>query len=360
MAGPGGTISLSDDDDRFPGIDDDNSGAEWINALNGSDTVLGGLLNDTIFGGSGDDELFGNGGDDFLDGSDSNDRLEGGDGNDQIRDFGGQFTFTDGGDGDDNVSLGTGFQQGSVVNGGLGYDTLSLGDTFSLNLLKVSNFEEMATLSGVVTGTAKQFSGFDRIYNSSETPDASVSLNLFGLAGIDYKVNLGAALANVAVLFVGSLGNDRIITGRGNDTVFGDLGNDILFGSQGHDDLHGSAGNDTLVGGIGRDTLTGGGDDDTYVYQKAKDSQGQGDLIIGWGNGDDIIDLRPIDAIPGGANDAFDFIGGAAISGSGGEVQAVTTAMQTVVNVYIDTDAVADMRIVIDGVFTLTAGDFLL
>jgi serralysin len=360
MPGPGGTINLTNGDDHFPDPGDDNSGAEWINAMNGSDTVLGGLLNDTLFGGSGDDELFGNGGDDFLNGEDGNDRLEGGDGNDQIVDFQGAFCFIDAGDDNDNVTLGTSFQLGSVVNGGFGFDTLNLGDTFALNLLKVSNFEAMSTGGGVVTATAKQFAAFGTIFNNSEDPNASVALNLFGLAGIGYRVNLITALDTRAVLFNGSLGNDTIISGVGNDTVYGDLGNDSLVGREGHDDLHGSAGNDTLVGGLGRDTLTGGGDDDTYLYQKVKDAQGAGDLIIGWGNGNDTIDLRPIDAIPGGVNDAFDFIGTAPISGTGGEVQVVTTATQTVVNVFVDTDAVADMRIVIDGVFALTAGDFLL
>jgi Ca2+-binding RTX toxin-like protein len=360
MPGPGGTISLTNGDDHFPDPGDDNSGAEWINALDGNDKVLGGLQNDTLFGGSGNDELFGNGGDDFLNGDDGNDRLEGGDGNDQIVDFLGAFCFIDAGDGNDNVTLGTSFQLGSVVNGGLGIDALNLGDTFALNLLKVSNFEEMTTGGGVITATAKQFAAFGTIFNNSEDPNASVALNLFGLAGIDYRVNLITALNDRAVLFNGSLGNDTIISGAGNDTVYGDLGNDSLVGREGHDDLHGSAGNDTLVGGLGRDTLTGGGDDDTYLYQKVDDARGAGDRIIGWANGDDTINLHAIDAIPGGANDDFDFIGAAAISGNGHEVQVVTTATQTVVNVFIDTDAVADMRITLDGVFTLTAGDFVL
>lgn len=365
MAGPGGTINLTDADDDFPqtGSSDDNSGAEFIFALRGSDTVLAGLQNDTVFGGDGDDELFGEDGNDLLSGDDGNDRIEGGAGNDNIQDLQGAFGFIDAGDDDDFVYIGGGFQTGSVVNGGNGHDVLSIGSATALNLIKVSGFEELSYGSGVgeaITGTARQFRGFSAItWGVGEVEPGYAALTLFGVPDLSYKLNLSSALSDLAVLFVGSLGHDRLTTGGGNDTVFGDLGNDSIAGGDGRDDLHGSAGNDTLAGGGGRDTLTGGGDDDSYVYRRVGDSRGNGDTVIGWENGNDRFDLSGIDAIAGGADDAFAFVGTGTITGVGGEIGFVNTATQTVVQVYLDGDTVIDMQIVIDGVFTLTGADFL-
>lgn len=365
MPGPGGTFNLTEGDDNFPqtGSADDNSGAEWIYALGGSDSVLAGAQADTVFGGSGDDELFGDDGDDFLDGGTDNDRLEGGAGNDRISDYEGNFSFIDGGSGDDVIYIAGGFRTGSVLNGGTGYDLLSVSATTALNLMAVSGIEELTYASAdnaVITGSARQFNGFSAItWGVGEISPGYGSFALFGVAGRDYRVNLAAELGSFAVLFVGSAGNDTLRTGSGNDTVYGDLGNDSIVGGKGRDELHGSAGNDTLQGGRHRDTLTGGGDDDTYQYGDIRDSTGNGDVIVGWGNGDDTIDLSAIDAVAGGADDDFTFVGTGPVTGAGGEIGYASTATQTVVYVYLGGDTVADMQIVINGVFALTGADFI-
>lgn len=366
MPGPGGTFDLTEADDHFPqvGSSDDNSGAEWINALRGSDTVLAGTQDDTVFGGIGDDEIFGEAGDDLLDGGGDNDRIEGGIGNDRITDLEGAFAFIDAGSGNDLVYIASGFQTGSVIAGGTGHDVLHVISATSLTLIALSGFEELAYASadhGVVMGTAKQFNGFGAItWGVGEVPPDYAALGLYGLAGKTYTVNLSAELGLLAVLFTGSIGDDRVTTGSGNDTVYGDLGDDRLSGGKGRDDLHGSGGNDTLRGGQGRDTLTGSGGDDTFIYGSVKDSSTTGDRVVGWGNGNDIIDLSAIDAVGGGTDDDFAFVGTGPVTGSGGEVAFANTATQTVVNVYLDGDTVADMRIVINGVFALTDTDFAL
>jgi Ca2+-binding RTX toxin-like protein len=364
MPGPGGTIFLSDGNDVFPGVGDDNSGDEWVWARNGDDTVSGGLGLDTLFGEGGDDELHGGDGNDFLDGGGDDDMLFGGNGNDTLSDNEGQFALLYGDAGDDVVSIGNGFNALSVASGGSGYDELRLNGPTALHEMKISGFEVLnygSATVGVVTATARQFAGFRSIIaEPGEVTVDSISLGLFGKAGRTYDLDLSRSLGALSVVLVGSFGNDNIATGRGNDTVYGDLGNDSLSGGRGRDDLHGSAGNDTLTGGAGRDTLTGGGDDDTYVFTSVSDSTGGGDLIIGWDNGDDTIDLSAIDAVPGGADDDFAFIGGGAVLGFGGEIGVISTGTQTVVLVYLDGDTVADMRMVIDGVVTLGPNDFIL
>lgn len=365
MPGPGGTFSLTEADDHFPqtGSNDDNAGAEFIFALRGNDTVLAGAQADTVYGGIGDDELFGEAGDDFLIGDDGTDRIEGGSGADNITDQTGPLAFIDAGEGNDRVEIGSGFQTGSVLNGGAGFDVLLLGSATALTTIAVSGFEELSyagAAGGVITGTARQFNGFSAFTNGNgEVPLDYFTLALVGLAGRTYTVNLFAELGLLPVLFTGSAGKDRLTGGRGNDTIYGDFGNDSIAGGKGKDDLHGGAGNDTLVGGLGRDTLTGGGDNDTYVFRSWLDAR-FGDTIVGWGVGQDRIDLAAIDAVIGGTDDDFSFVGTGPVSGSGGEVGYALAGGNTIVSVYLDGNTHADMRLVLVGEFTLTAESFVL
>ena len=84
------------------------------------------------------------------------------------------------------------------------------------------------------------------------------------------------------------------------------------------------------------------------------------DRIYNFEQGVDRIDLRTIDADPAtGGNQAFAFNGDAPFTGVG-QVRCLTTASATRVYVTADEVSGADMLIWIDGVFTLTAADFLL
>ena len=60
-----------------------------------------------------------------------------------------------------------------------------------------------------------------------------------------------------------------------------------------------------LDGGRGNDVFTGGLGNDTFVINDT----GYTDRITDFARGADKIDLRGIDAVAGGSNDAFNFIG---------------------------------------------------
>jgi Ca2+-binding RTX toxin-like protein len=125
---------------------------------------------------------------------------------------------------------------------------------------------------------------------------------------------------------LGSNGNDSLVgggnndtmrggSGSGNDSGNGGSGNDWLFGDSGSDVLNGGSGNDTISGGTGQDVMNGSGGNDVFDFNTVGESTpGARDRINGFdnaGNGiGDLIDLSGIDAITGGGNDAFAFLGG--------------------------------------------------
>ena len=74
----------------------------------------------------------------------------------------------------------------------------------------------------------------------------------------------------------------------------------------------------------------------------------------------DIIDLSAIDAISGGADDAFTFIGTAAFSNTAGELRYVLQPGPYLVEADVTGDGIADLRIQVDPNHALTANDFLL
>jgi VCBS repeat-containing protein len=102
-------------------------------------------------------------------------------------------------------------------------------------------------------------------------------------------------------------------------------GNLVFFGGQGSDTLTGGSGNDTIYGGGAGDLMTGGAGIDNFRYDSITDSNGltnaTRDRITNFVSGTDKIDLSRIDAITGGADDAFSFIGSSAFSNTAGQLR---------------------------------------
>jgi Ca2+-binding RTX toxin-like protein len=135
-----------------------------------------------------------------------------------------------------------------------------------------------------------------------------------------------------------------------------------VFGGAGNDAITGSAGNDILSGGLGGDSLRGGAGSDTFLYRSVLDSSAQGDrdgiqdFTLG-----DRIDLSGIDAVAGGGNDAFTFIGAGAFTHQAGELQAVNTSGPIwTVSGDTDGDGAADFQliVVVADFHPLTGADF--
>ncbi|HSO42136.1 MAG TPA: hypothetical protein VLR47_04720, partial [Rhodospirillales bacterium] len=152
-------------------------------------------------------------------------------------------------------------------------------------------------------------------------------------------------------------GADDFFGGKGNDTIYGFGGDDIMSGQAGNDTMYGDAGNDRMVGGTGLDRLSGGGNEDIYDYNMLTDSKpgGSRDVVLdfeGVGTaGGDHIDLSTIDAVGGGTNDTFDFIGTNAFTGPG-QVRVRPSGLDTLIQANTSGAAGTELEIkVSDGGF---------
>jgi Ca2+-binding RTX toxin-like protein len=163
----------------------------------------------------------------------------------------------------------------------------------------------------------------------------------------------------------GDDGNDTIVGGASVDNLSGGIGNDALSAGAGNDTLAGGDGNDVLRGEAGRDVVTGGLGADSFRFNSLADFQApttnSADVITDFSHaqGDRII-LNAIDAVPGGADNAFTFIGTAAFSSVAGQLRYQVIGGNTYVMGDIDGNSVEDFMIRLDGNVALVAADFVL
>lgn len=311
--------------------------------------LYGNGLANSLIGHAGANYLSGNGGNDYHDGLGGHDTLAGGAGND---------TYYLG----DLVYLGpvAGWRYDVVVEGaGQGRDTILV--------VAFDNPETFLATDGYELGS--------NIENGTIV-GPTMAFDLTG--NVLANVLTGADGANV---LSGGGGKDKLF-GRGeNDTLLGGDGNDRLFGDQGMDSLDGGAGRDLLEGGVEADTLFGGGGNDTLSGGSGRDrliGGAGGDRFV-FGTGDtgnasasadsiadfsraqgDKIDLSAIDAVAGGGDNAFTFIGSAAFSGQAGQLRFVQVAGEAHIFADMDGDANADLVIRLEGVTVVQATDFIL
>lgn len=286
-------------------------------AGSGNDNIAGGALGDRIVGNAGRDLLAGGGGADTLSGGDGVDVVSGDGGDDSLS----------GGDGTDILDGGS----GSDTIDGPGYDLMSggLGDDFYfVDKKRDAVFEA-------------EGEGIDTVF-------ASVTFSLDD--DIEHLELTGA----------GNIG------GTGND-----LGNRLL-GNTGNNSLEGGAGDDTLIGGAGIDRLEGGAGRDFFVFSSIFDSRAKiatADRIADFEHRRDHIDLSAIDAnVSKSGDQAFVFdrkgtsdtyvakghIGWYQVDASGRANDA------TYLRINNDGDRAIDMIIRLDGLISLTKGDFVL
>jgi hypothetical protein len=145
----------------------------------------------------------------------------------------------------------------------------------------------------------------------------------------------------------------------GADAIIGNPLNDRINGKGGADTIYGAAGADTLDGGAGADQLWGGAGNDRFQFGSA--AEANGDRIMDFAKGD-LIDLSAIDARSATrGDDAFAFIGSSAFSGPG-QLHFVQDAAAGVTYIEGNTggDATPEFVIVIKGLVTFTASDFIL
>ncbi|MDZ7920676.1 calcium-binding protein [Rhodoferax sp.] len=209
----------------------DSDATVWIGATgNASANVLDASSKTTqvlLDGGAGDDTLKGGVGNDLLVGGEGADQILAGAGHDQL--------FVDAAD---TASLSTlvGTAKSSRINGGDGYDSLTVVDNSQLVLVA-----DDIQVEAVAAGSAD-----DTITGTSDTTDFS---------------------------FDGGAGNDVLHTAGGAD---------FLMGGAGNDNLKAGSGDDMLLGGTGSDRLEGGAGNDTYLYARGDGTDTISEFVEGW------------------------------------------------------------------------------
>ncbi len=162
----------------------------------------------------------------------------------------------------------------------------------------------------------------------------------------------------------------------GNNTITGGkLADKFLYGLAGNDTISGGLGNDLINGGTGKDTLTGGSGNDTFDFNKITEltkSKTTTDVIKDFTIHTttvrhDQIDLKTMDAISSTAtNNAFLWDGTKALTKAAGHLNykqfnlAGTTGDYTLVSGETNGVLGADFVIVLNGLKTLSALDFIL
>jgi len=230
------------------------------------------------------------------------------------------------------------------------------------------NVENMSLVSTTgLTGTGNALdntisgsSGNDTIYGL----DGNDTLN--GGAGDDVIYG-GAGDDKIT----GGVGNDTLYGGDGNDTMSGNDGNDTIYGGAGTNFLYGNAGSDVIIGGTGVDTIeggagadimTGGGGNNIFRWRPADITTYALDTITDFVHGHDKISLSLLDAVVSttAVNDAFTFISTQAFHNVAGELRYVVQGADSYVYGDVNGDGVADFGILLKGVTSVVASDFIL
>ncbi len=163
---------------------------------------------------------------------------------------------------------------------------------------------------------------------------------------------------------IGGSGNDFMLSNDKKGVLRGGSGNDELWGGAGADWLQGDAGNDLLLGKGGKDTLIGGSGADSFWFEAVTDSNKKAnlaDVILDFNrlDGDKIV-LQDIDAIKGGRDNEFTFLGARNFTRTAGDLIYKVVGGDAQVMGDTNGDGKADFVIVVDNVTSLTVNDFVL
>jgi len=232
-----------------------------------------------INAGDGDDELS------IGSGFDYGVQFNGEGGNDTLRGNSASMTqihYASGGDGDDFFAdWMTGVT--ATLSGGTGWDTLGISSVNALSVenLTLESIEELS-LGRSIEATPEFLMQFTEINSHDDGSGDALRITLttggtftwksaWSSVNGDLNGSDEADIINISQTkkrweISAGEGDDIIIGGKSGDFLFGDFGNDTLLGGDGTDEINGSYGNDTINGGKGRDDLSGMDGLDTFVF----------------------------------------------------------------------------------------------
>lgn len=156
----------------------------------------------------------------------------------------------------------------------------------------------------------------------------------------------------------------------GNGLTFSSIENltgsrfgDFLGGARGNDVLDGRGGNDVLQGSGGADTLIGGSGRDTFRYWEWSDSTlSAPDVINDFVRGSDKIDFSSID--PAASASINSFVWDGRVTSNNLPIghlgfRVTSSGVSLIGNCNVNSDTLADMRIDIKGLTTISSSDII-
>ena len=308
-------------------------------------------------GGSGSDTLLNI---ENLTGSNYADKLTGSAGNNVLNGGAGADTMT-GGDGNDTYYVDN---AGDVV-----IETNAVASTGGTDLV-MSSLAAYTLTANVENGSINTSSAANLTGNAlNNILYAGAGNNVLdGAAGTD-TVSYLYATAGVTVSLASTIA--QATGGSGSDTLknvenlTGSNYADTLIGSAGNNVLNGGAGNDTLIGGLGADQLTGGTGADKFVFNSLTEmglTSTTRDTITDFKTSEgDKIDLQGVDANTVLAGDqAFTFLGAVSAFTGDSTGKLRFDAATHILYGSTDADTAAEFAIVLTGVNSLSATDFVL
>jgi len=300
-----------------------------------------------------DDTLHGLGGDDTLDGSAGDDLMLGGRGDDTyvVRDAGDQIVEK-AGEGTDTVRISVDYKLSANLENLVLFGTQNLSGTGNNSANSIlGNIGDNVLNGGRGDDTVEGGAGDDRLIGGRGTDTLS------------YASATGGVVVSLALKTAQDTHAAGIDTVSDFENLLGSSHDDRLTGNSRANALFGGKGDDTLTGGRGQDALTGGRGGDIFVFAAGDSSASadRADHITDFRRFEgDKIDLSGIDAVEGGADDAFTFIGRGAFSGTAGELRYYVNDGATYAAADTDGDRVAELVVRLDRSLALQAGDFVL
>jgi serralysin len=320
----------------------------FVDDIHGGYTIANGVVIENGTGGGGNDMIIGNSAANVLKGNNGDDFLMGKGGADTLNGGGGFDTAS-------YALAASGVVASLASNSGSGGE--ATGDQFvSIEKLEGSQFNDVL-VSGNGNDTLSGLAGNDNLTggNGTDTLDGGDGTDTLDGGNSADTLSGGAGNDNLSGgndndVMDGGAGNDSLSGGNGvdtmngggdNDTLDGGNDNDVMNGGAGTDTLLGGNGNDKLNGGAGNDILTGGNGNDVFSFSEI----GGSDRIMDFQHNTDKLDLALIDAVPGGADNGFSFLGAGAFTHVAGQLRAYSSGGNFFVAGDVNGDGVADFTI---------------